>query len=283
MKNANVAVIENAAVVVAAAVANAAVSVPAVAVGLNDKVHVAAANDAVAKPVDVRGRIEQLVAERKDWQHGAYVKSNEQLYALLGKCYGFYFDLRGNDKETKAAREVLNGEISKKGYSFNEGTHMLTKLVKYVFEGIDRRRVSAYSLVLREALAQNKKADEIAAFITNGGGVEEIRRSKSGNAKTPAQKAALGKQAVAEKQLATFNSDTLAVLAQNAGKSVGDELVAVIAQQADGSFVVRALINSKTALNAALGCAYSANKAVGKNDSAANDDKALDELINDAA
>jgi N-acetylglutamate synthase-like GNAT family acetyltransferase len=143
--------------------------------------------------------------------------------------------------------------------------------------------VSAYSLVLREALAQNKKADEIAAFITAGGGVEEIRRSKSGNAKTPAQKAELGKAAVAEQQLATFNSDTLAVLAQNAGKSVGDELVAVIAQQADGSFVVRALVSSNTALNAALCGAYSANRSVVKNDKAANDEKTLDELINKAA
>lgn len=265
---------------------NAAVATTAaIAVGKNDKVTVAAndaAKDAV-RPVDIRTRIEQLVAERETWQHGVYVKSNEQLYALLGKCYALYFDLRGNDKEAKAARAVLEDEISKKRYHFNEGTHMLTKLVKFVFDGIDRRRVSAYSLVLREALAKDKKAHEIAAFITAGGGVEEIRRSKSGNAKTSAQKAALGKQAVAEKQLATFSSDTLAVLAQNAGKSVGDELVAVIAQQADGSFVVRALVSSNTALNAAMVCAYSATKAVVKNDSAANDDKALDELINDAA
>jgi hypothetical protein len=250
-----------------------AAAVATVTVGLTDKVHVA--------PVDVRTRIKQLIAERKVWQEGAFVKSNVELYALLGKCYALYFDLRGNDKDAKAAREVLNNEIAEKAYTFSEGTHGLTRLVKYVFEGIDRRRVSAYSLVLREALAQNKKADEIPAFITQGGGVEEIRRSKSKTAKTPKQKAELGKQVVAKQQYATFSSETLAVLAQQAGKSAGDDLVAVVTMQADGSFVVRALVSSTTVLNAARVSAYSAT--VAKTDSAANDDKALEEMLNDAA
>ena len=255
----------------------------AIAVGLNDSVKAAPANTTDSKPVDVRTRIAALIAERKVWQHGAFVKSNVELYALLGKCYAFYFDLRGNDKDAKTAREVLNAEMAAKAYSFSESTHVLTKLVKYVFEGVDRRRVSAYSLVLREALTQNKKAGEIPAFITQGGGVEEIRRRKSPTAKTPQQKAELGKQAVATQQLATFTSDTLAVLAQQAGKSAGDDVVAILTQQADGSFVVKALVNSTTVLNAARVSAYSATVAVGKTDKAANDEKKLEELLNDAA
>ena len=268
----------------AAAVVQDDTAAPAtIAVGSTDKVQAAPAANAVVTAVDIRTRIQQLVAERKVWQHGAFVKSNVELYALLDKCYALYFDVRGNDKDAKAAREVMNAEIAAKGYSFNEGTHGLTRLVKYVFEGIDRRRVSAYSLVLREALAQNKKAGEIPAFITHGGGVEEIRRRKSGTAKTPQQKAELGKQAVATQQLATFSSDTLAVLAQQAGKSAGDDVVAILTQQADGSFVVKALVNSTTVLNAARVSAYSATVAVGKTDKAANDEKKLEELLNEAA
>lgn len=282
---------------VAAVAQNDAATVATISVGLNDSVKVAPASPVAAAPVtpaavapatpaavapvDVRTRIAELIAERKVWQHGAFVKSNMELYALLGKCYAFYFDLRGNDKDAKAARAVLNAELAEKAYSFSEGTHGLTRLVKYVFEGVDRRRVSAYSLVLREALAQGIKADGIPAFITAGGGVEEIRRSKSKTAKTPKQKAALGKEAVAKQELATFSSDTLAVLALQAGKSVGDDLVAVLTQQADGSFVVKALVSSKTVLSAAMVSAYSAT--VAKPDKAANDDKALDDLIKDAA
>lgn len=258
-----------------------AAAVASVIVGLTDKVHAAPAATAAVAPVDVRTRIAALIAERKVWQDGAFAKSNVELYALLGKCYALYFDLRGNDKDTKAAREVLTNEIAEKGYSFSEGTHGLTRLVKYVFEGIDRRRVSAYSLVLREALAQNIKAEGIPSFITQGGGVEEIRRSKSKTAKTAKQKAELGKQAVATQQFATFSSDTLAVLAQQAGRSAGDDLVAVVTLQADGSFVVKALVSSTTALNAARVSAYSA--IVGKGDKAANDEKALEDLLKDAA
>jgi len=271
-------------VVAAAAVADA---VAAFTVGLNDSVQVAPAKTEAKPAVGTRERIAALVAERKVWEIGAFYKSNVELYALLGKCYALYAELSGNTKEAKAARIVLNEVISTKGYTFNESTHGLTKLVKYVFEGVDRRRVSAYSLVLREALAQNVKADGIPAFITNGGGVEEIRRSKSKTAKTPAQKAALGKQAVAGQQLAVITSDTLAAVAQQAGNSAGDDVVAICTMQADGSFVVRALVKSKTVMSAVMGCAYSASKAVVKTDSAsteaANDDKTLDDLLNDAA
>ena len=254
-------------------------SAASITVGSNDKVKVAATSTKASKPVTTSERIKQLVAERKAWELGAYVKSNEQLYAVLGKCYAFYFDLRGNSKEASTARDELNAVISKKGYSFNEGTHVLTKLVKYVFEGVDRRRVSAYSLVLREALTQNVKVDGIPAFITNGGGVEEIRRSKSKTAKTATQKAALGKAAVGSNNLATFQSATLAVLAQQAGKSVGDDVIAILTQQEDGSFVVRELIASTGVLKAALACAYSKNKVVGLNDKAANDATLEDELL----
>ena len=99
-------------------------NVPAIPVGLTDKVHVADEAAAVIKPADTRSRIEQLVAERKVWEIGACYKSNVELYALLGKCYAFYAELSGNAKESVAARKVLNEVLSAKGYSFNESTHV---------------------------------------------------------------------------------------------------------------------------------------------------------------
>jgi hypothetical protein len=151
--------------------------------------------------------------------------------------------------------------------------------------GVDRRRVTAYSLVLREALSKKLKAEDIAAFITRGGGVEEIRRSKSTTAKTPAQKAELGKAAVGGEQLAVVSGVKLAEKIDVA--NVGNDLVAIVTQQADGSLIVRALVHSQSVLNAALACAYSASKVVVENDTAnkvaANDDKARDALIATAA
>lgn len=260
-------------------------AVAAMTVGLNDSVQLTTASNDEKKAVTVRERIAALVAERKVWEHGAFYKSNVELYALLGKCYALYAELSGSGNEAKEARAVLKEEYSKLGYKFSDSTHGLTKLVKYVFEGVDRRRVSAYSLVLREALAQNVKAADVAAFITKGGGVEEIRRSKSKNAKTPAQKAELGKQAVSGTQLAVVSSDKLAEKLNV--ENVGNDMVAIVTQQADGSLVVRALVNSKTVLKAALACAYSASKTDlqkdAANSEAANDDSAQDARIKEAA
>jgi hypothetical protein len=38
--------------------------------------------------------IEELIAEKDAWFNNAYRTSNEQLYALLAKCYDFYFKLK---------------------------------------------------------------------------------------------------------------------------------------------------------------------------------------------
>jgi hypothetical protein len=267
MQNTNTAVIEN------NTAANATV-------GLND-----AATTAGAAYVANYKRIEQLVTEREVWEQGVMRTSNEQLYALLGKCYALYGEMCADTEDAKKLRSALNDYIGLKGYVFTKATHTLTKIVKCVF-GVDRRRVSTYSLVLREALTQKKKtAEEVAAFIAGKGGVEEIRRSKSATAKTAKQKAELGKQAIGGNKLAVVDSSKIAERLDLA--NVGGDMVAIVTQQADGSLIVRALVNNATVLNAALACAYSATKADEKkaaaNDKAANDDKMLDEQINAAA
>ena len=229
-------------------------------------------------------RIEQLIIEREVWEQGIVRTSNEQLYGLLAQCYTLYNDMCAGTTAAKDLRAALESVVALKGYVFNKNTHTMAKIVKCVF-GVDRRRVSAYSLVLREALAKKLEAGEIAAFIASSGGVEEVRRSKSATAKTPAQKAALGKAAVADAQLAVISSDKVAEKIDLA--NVGNDLVAIVTQQADGSLIVRALVNSATVLNAALACAYSENKAVvvkdAANKAAANDDSARNEQIAAAA
>lgn len=229
-------------------------------------------------------RIEQLVIEREVWEGGVMRISNEQLYALLAKCYSLYGEMCGDSADAKALRDALENFISMKAYVFSKDTHTLTKIVKAVF-GVDRRRVSAYSLVLREALAQKLAANAIAGFIANSGGVEEVRRSASGTAMTSKQRAELGKQAIGSNVLAVVSSDKIS--AQIDVANVGNDLIAIVTQQADGSLVVRALINSQAALNAALACAYSESKSVTQNDmknaKSANDDFTRNEMIKNAA
>ena len=254
------------------------------AVGQNDTVNVGAQKAVTPDFSTNYKRIQQLIVEREVWEHNVLRTCNEQLYALLGKCYALYFEMVGSSEAAKTMRNALESVINSKGYRFTKGTHTLTKIVKCVF-GIDRRRVSAYSLVLREALSRTLKVEDIASFIASNGGVEEIRRSKSATAITPKQKAELGKQAVSASQLAVVSGGTIAEKIDIA--NVGNDLVAIVTQQADGSLVVRALINSQSVLNAALACAYTENKGVVQTDinnaKPANDDQYRADLIANAA
>ena len=91
----------------------------------------------------VRNHFEQLAIERETWENTTYRTSNEQLYALLQKCFQTYQAMTGTEDEASALRKGLNDYINTKGYKFNTGTHTLVKIVKCVF-GADRRFARMY-------------------------------------------------------------------------------------------------------------------------------------------
>jgi hypothetical protein len=206
----------------------------------------------------MRQHFEQLAAERLAWQDNAFRTSNEQLYVILQKCYQTYKAMGGDSVEAIALRDGFKDYINTTGVKFKKSTHTIAKIVQCVF-GQDRRRVSAYSIVLRTALDEKIGVFEFPAFVRGKGGVEEIRLAKSPNAMTVKSKAAVATDAVASKSLGVFASAQLGQLL-DAGK-VGTNTVLVGTWQADGSVVVRAVVESEGVLNAALASYYSAIKA----------------------
>ena len=110
-------------------------------------------------------------------------------------------------KQLKADVERCLAEM---GARYTDSSHTLTKIVKCVF-GADRRRVSAYSIALRAALAAKIPTADIPQYIRNSGGVEELRLAKSPNAKTPKQKALAAAQTVDQTVIANV---TLALPAE---------------------------------------------------------------------
>ena len=231
----------------------------------------------------VRNHFEQLAVEREAWESTVYRTNNEQLYVLLQKCYQTYKAMSGTEVDAVNLRKGLNDYINTKGYKFNTGTHTLVKIVKCVF-GADRRRVSAYGIVLRTALAKDISIADIPDFISSQGGVEEIRLAKAPNAMTAKQKAAKGAEAVQNASMGVFSSATLGTKldAGNIGKAV----VLIGTWQADGSVIVRSVVENDTAVNAALACHYSANKVEVKEAAtqkqAANDDQVKQDAISQA-
>lgn len=246
---------------------------------LNDNATISAAQ----ATVNVRHYFEQLTAEREAWEINAFRTSNEQLYALLQKCYSTYAAMTSDSEEAEALRSGLKDYINTKGLKFNAGTHTLVKIVKCIF-GNDRRRISAYGIVLRAALAQRISVLDIPAFIRSNGGVEEIRLAKAPNAMTVKQKASAAAEAVLAESMGVFVSNALSskLDAGNIGKSV----VLIGTWQADGSVVVRSVVQNDTAVNAALASYYSANKAAvleqSKQQEAANDAQVAQDAINAA-
>lgn len=194
----------------------------------------------------VRNHFEQLAVEREAWESTVYRTNNEQLYLLLQKCYQTYKAMSGTEDDAVNLRKGLSDYINTKGYKFNAGTHTIVKIVKCVF-GADRRRVSAYGIVLRTALAKDVSIADIPDFISSQGGVEEIRLAKAPNAMTPKLKAQAGAESVQSSNLGVYASTSLASKL-DAG-NIDKPVVLICTWQADGSVIVRAVVQNDSVLN----------------------------------
>ena len=227
--------------------------------------------------------IEQLVLDREAWENTVARTSNEQLYKLLARCYGMYLAMSKDSEDAKKMRKDLQTYINLKGYVFTKASHTLTKIVKCVF-GADRRRTSTYSIVLRSALVKEIAEADIANFIERSGGVQEIRLAK-GNALSTKAKAELAKNTVVEQALAKVSGEALAKQLDSA--RVGEQVVIVATQQANGELVANAVTYSETAVNTALSAYYSANKdsikTKAEERTKASNDSTLSDAINNAA
>ena len=228
--------------------------------------------------------IEQLVIEREVWESTVYRTSNDMLYGLLQKCYALYKRMEGMGAEAVTLRENLTSYINLKGIKCVKSSHTIVKIIKCVF-GDDRRRASAYGIVLRAALAEKVLVEGIPTYIRTKGGVEEIRLAKSPNAMTAKEKASVAATAVKADSMGVFASTALGEKF-DAGKT--DATVVLIGTwQSDGSVIVRSVVQSDTAVNAALATYYSSNKdAVQKQaqqQEAANDEQIKQDAVSAAA
>ena len=226
---------------------------------------------ATATQLTIYQRLENLIVQREVWEDEIFRASNDRLYSILQDCYALYANA-ASKPAAKALNEALTQQANIKGLKFTPSAHTLTKIVKCVF-GADRRRASAYSIALRSALSAAVKPDDLPAYIRNKGGVEEVRLAR-GNAMKPADKAVKAADLVANSELALVQAPAVTALLDT-GKI--DEFVVLLAQQgADGVLTIKALVQSKTVVDAALASVYSQNSKDIKN-------KAGEQVVADAA
>lgn len=194
-----------------------------------------------------------LESKREQWETTVYRTSNQQLYALLAECYVYGGELPIDQAKQRSA--VLADFCQQRGYVVKKESPLLTRIVKAVFGGVKRSRISTYSVVLRSAKAENVLPSNLAQWIEQRGGIQEVKLARSATYISPSDKAIKAKTTLANSSnLAVVASEALTQLAD--GDFMGEECVFVAEQQADGSFAIKALTRSTTAVNAALLAVY---------------------------
>lgn len=211
-----------------------------------------------ANVVAMRSRIEALAHEREAWEATAYVRSNELLYGLIQKCYALYLDLTDSKGDVGAKKVAFKDYINSKGYVFRDNAPLTAKIIRCVFGDKDRRRLSTYHTALRVVVAKKWSLDEVPAKITEAGGVQELSLNKGSAALTTKEKAKQALRVVGTNALATVSSNKLA--AQSNPETKGEHAVAVVTQNADGSYTIHCVVNSESVVNAALAKYFSKNK-----------------------
>lgn len=131
--------------------------------------------------VEIETKIETLTAQHNAWNEGTYKASNEELYQLLSDCLDFYNVVSASIKQRKALYALL----AARGIKFNKNSNLTTRIVRAIF-GDCGKRAYTYARVITVANATKPENVSMNTFITNAGGIEQIRRKINGQ--TPAQK-----------------------------------------------------------------------------------------------
>lgn len=149
--------------------------------------NVAFSNEAVAT-------LDALRTQRITWEATDYKKANEGLYDLLAKCLDLFNNkfVAATDDDRKTLRMDLEAKLKADGLKVQRNTTTLTMFVRFVF-GNDRKRAHAYTYVIKAAISHNVTAENLATYITDEGGIEEIKRKMVVKEETLAKRAELAK------------------------------------------------------------------------------------------
>lgn len=168
-------------------------------------------------------RLTAVGEKATQWHKTTYRKATEELYALLGECYGVTADVR--NAGAAVVRE-LNKVLTNNSIPFNDGTALETKVVRVVFGDIGKR-AHIYARVLSNARHQRVTTQNFTAWLDAQGGVEAVRRQHSGM--SPAQVKA-ERVEKAEKSLPSVKEKQLS----NAPKVDGSDYVLALVQHTNG-------------------------------------------------
>jgi hypothetical protein len=203
------------------------------------------------------GSLADMEATRQKWEIAAYRTSNQQLYAVLASCLA-YASNEVSFTQAKARKVELEKFLKERNISFKPDAPLIANVIKAVFGGADRRRLSTYSIVLRAAQSEGVMPENLSSWIEECGGVQEIKLARSASYVSAGEKVETAKSTLAALPVLAVAKDKLAQLAD--ADFMGGECVLIAVQQADGSFHIKAISRSAGAVNSALAALYTAQK-----------------------
>ena len=246
----------NAAAAIAPAFANAGVVGEPATVTTIGAISAAAAQAAY-------NRIVKLTDARVTWQNGVFKTANDGLYALLADCYQLFVDMTGKSNAAARLREALAHAVAEKNLTFKSSTHTIDKILRVVFGEADRRRVSAYAVAIRAALASKPQVGpgDFADYVRAAGGTESVRAaaSKKGAGLSPKEKAEVAAAAVTAGTSAVIVNDPMFCADLDAAK-VSQFHLLVAEQLADSTLAIKAIVSTAAVVTAALQAYYAAHK-----------------------
>lgn len=155
--------------------------------------------------VQLEQTLDQISAARAVWEEGTLKSSNDELYAILERCFEIYKQM----KEDTAKRRSLNSLLTDRNMKPRTSTSLGIKVIRYVF-GKEGNREQAFARVLTIAYDLKPAEQSLASYIEQCGGVEEVRRTskikdgKTMTAEDYKQMAVMGLN-MARIPVATFN------------------------------------------------------------------------------
>jgi len=197
--------------------------------------------------------------QRVAWETGVYVEANKQLYAVLARCYEFV--MKDNGESEIARSKALAEFYAKPGYTYKQKTPFASRIVRAVFGNVDRRRISTYSIVIRKAQQDKIEVEDFAAWVENGGGVQEVRLGRSENYVSKKDKAERVSTKWDMMQTLGVASDERLRL-QSKGEHAHAHCLLVALQNKDGTYTIKGVVHTKGIVQQAMAAMQSAVNAV---------------------
>jgi hypothetical protein len=210
-------------------------------------------NDAVQTGFDAKKPLFNLEKKRISWEGGTYRTSNLELYGILADCLGYAGEL--SFAESKLRNAALEEFFKSRGYKYNAESPVASRVVKAIFGNINRRRVSTYSLVLRQAIKEKVSPLSLSSWIEEKGGIQEIKLGHSATYVSPSDKATIGKNYFNGKAtIGNAKSELLSHIAD--AEFMGSTCVLLAEQMPDGSFDIKAVVRAAASVGAAYMALY---------------------------